>query len=139
LAVSLKWVRKEKPNVSEQQNRDALERLSEAFERGDLDAIFELFHDEYVEEYPQSGERIRGKHKARELYESYPGLPSLINHSYVVSGDLAVSEMVLDYDGNRVYNCKIIEFEDGKIKRSREYYGDPFEAPEWRAQWVERM
>jgi ketosteroid isomerase-like protein len=125
--------------VSEQQNRDALERFFEAFERGDLDAIFELFHDDYVEEYPQSGERIRGKHKARELYENYPGLPSLIDHSYKISGDLAVIEMVLEYDGNRVYNCEVTEFEEGKIKRSREYFGEPFEAPQWRAQWVERM
>jgi ketosteroid isomerase-like protein len=47
--------------VSEQQNRDALERFLQLFERGDLDAAADLLHDDYVEEYPQSGERIRGK------------------------------------------------------------------------------
>ena len=125
--------------MSEQQNRDTLERYFEAFERQDLDAMTELVHDDYVEEYPQSGERIRGKQNARSILESYPGLPSMVDHSYVLSGDLGVLKMTLDYDGNRVYACEIVEFEDGEIKRARAYFAEPFEAPEWRAQWVERM
>jgi len=47
--------------MSEQENRNTLERLFQAFARHDLDAIDDLMHDDYVEEYPQSGERIRGK------------------------------------------------------------------------------
>jgi ketosteroid isomerase-like protein len=47
--------------MSEQENRDTLERYFQAFGRQDLDAIDDLLHDDYVEEYPQSGERIRGK------------------------------------------------------------------------------
>jgi hypothetical protein len=132
-------VRKERPNVSEQQNRDALERYFKAFERRDLDAFAELFHDDYVEEYPQSGERIRGKQNARAVNENYPGLPSLINRSYNISGNLGVMEMTLEYDGDRVHACEIVEFEEGKIKRARTYFAEPFEAPQWRAQWVERM
>jgi ketosteroid isomerase-like protein len=46
--------------VSEQQNRDALERYIEAIGRQDADVMAELVHEDYVEEYPQSGERIRG-------------------------------------------------------------------------------
>ncbi len=132
-------VRKERPNVSEQQNRDALERYFEAFERRDLDAFAELFHDDYVEEYPQSGERIRGKQNVRAVNENYPGLPSLINRSYNISGDLGVMELTLEYDGDRVHACELVEFEEGKIKRARTYFAEPFEAPQWRAQWVERM
>jgi hypothetical protein len=48
-------------------------------------------------------------------------------------------KMTLDYDGNRIYACEIVDFEDGKFKRSRAYFAEPFEAPEWRAQWVETM
>ncbi len=48
-------------------------------------------------------------------------------------------EMTLDYDGDRVHACEIVEFEEGKIKRARTYFAEPFEAPQWRAQWVERM
>jgi limonene-1,2-epoxide hydrolase len=125
--------------VSEQENRDAVERFFEAVERHDLDALDDLLHDDYVEEYPQTSERIRGKDNARAVNENYPGLPSLIGHSYKISGDLAVIEMTFDYDGNRVHECQIVDFEGGKIKRTRAYFGEPFEAPQWRAQWVERM
>jgi hypothetical protein len=79
----------------------------------------------------------------RTIGERWPrtirGLATLINHSYKISGDLAVIEMTLDYDGNRTHACEIVEFENGKVKWNRSYFGDPFEAPEWRAQWVERI
>ena len=126
--------------MSEQENRDTLERYRQAFfERQDIDAIDNLMHDDYVEEYPQSGERIRGKDNVRTMYESYPSLPTLIDYSYRVSGDFAGIEITLDYEGNRMNVCELVELEDGKIKRARAYFGEPFEAPEWRAQWVERM
>ena len=126
--------------MPEQQNRDALERRCEAFERHDIDAFIDLLDDNYVEEYPQSGERIRGKDNRRKIPENYPGgLPSLIDHTYKMSGNLAVIETTLEYEGNRMYVCEIVEFEDGKMKRARGYFGEPFEAPEWRAQWVEGM
>jgi hypothetical protein len=47
--------------------------------------------------------------------------------------------MTLDYGGNRVYDCGISDFEDGKVKRARVYLAEPFEAPEWRAQWIRRV
>jgi ketosteroid isomerase-like protein len=125
--------------MSEQENRDVVERYFQAFERHDLDAMEELLHDDYVEEYPQSGERIRGKQNWRSITESYPGLPTMTDHSFVLSGDLGVLKMTLEYDGNRVYACEIVDFEGGKIKRVRAYFAEPFEAPEWRAQWVEWM
>ena len=92
--------------MSEQQNRDALERYVEAFERQDLFAIADLMHEDYLEEFPQSGERIRGKQNARTILENYPGLPSLIEHSYVLSGDLGVIKLTLDYDSQRIYACE---------------------------------
>jgi hypothetical protein len=47
--------------------------------------------------------------------------------------------MILEYDGNRMNVCEIVELQDGRIKRDRGYFAEPFEAPEWWAQWVERM
>ena len=125
--------------MSEQQNRDALERFLLLFERGDLDAATDLLHDNYVEEYPQSGERIRGKQNWLSIVKTYPSLPKMINYTIEVSGALCVLEAILEYDSNRVYVCEIFEVQDGTLKRAREYFGEPFEAPEWRAQWVERM
>ena len=125
--------------MSEQQNRDTLERYFQAFGRGDLNAAADFLHDDYVEEYPQSGERIRGKQNWLSIVNSYPGLPKLIDYSLEVSGELYVLEAILEYESDRVYVCEISEVQDGKIKRAREYFGEPFEALEWRAQWVERM
>jgi ketosteroid isomerase-like protein len=125
--------------VSEQQNRDVIERFFEAFERGEVDALDDLLHEDYVEEYPQSGERIRGKDNLRAVNDNYPGMPTMIEHSYVLSGDLGVIKMTLDYGDNRVYACEIVDFEDGRMKRARAYFAEPFDAPEWRTQWVERM
>jgi hypothetical protein len=125
--------------MSEQENHDTLERYFQALERHDLDAMEELLHEDYVEEFPQSGERIRGRHNYRSVAENYPGLPNITDHSYVLSGNLGVLKMTLDYNGNRIYACEIVDFESGKIKRTRWYFGEPFEAPEWRAQWVEKM
>jgi hypothetical protein len=59
--------------------------------------------------------------------------------SIKVSGELGVGEMFFEYDGNRVYICDILDLQDGKSKRTSTYFGDPFQAPEWRAQWVKRM
>ena len=126
--------------MSEQVNRNTLERYFQAFERHDLDTIDALLHDDYVEEYPQSGESIRGKHNARMDAENYPGsLPNMIDYSYIVSGDLGVGELLLEYHGDRVYVCDILELEDSKIKKTRAYFSRPFETPEWRAQWTERI
>ena len=126
--------------MSEQQNRDILEHYHQVFfEHQDIDSIADVVHDDYLEEFPQSGERIRGKENVRKVYESYPALPSLIDYSYEVSGDLAVIEMTLEYYGNRMNVCEIVDFEDGKMKRLRGYFTEPFEAPEWRAHRVERM
>jgi hypothetical protein len=83
--------------VSEQQNRETLERYFETFERQEPVAFVEFLHDDYIEEFPQSGERIHGKDNRRKIAENYPGLPSMIDHSYKLSGDLAVNR-----DGRRL-------------------------------------
>jgi SnoaL-like protein len=117
--------------MSEQENQHTIERHFQAFEQRDLDAISELMHDDDVKELPQSGESIRGKQYARSVLEIYPGgLPNLLDYSYVVSGELGVMKMTLEYGGNRVYACEVIDFQDGKIKRVSAYFGEPFEAPE---------
>jgi SnoaL-like domain len=107
-----------------QDNRDTLERYrQEFFERQNIDAIANLKHEDYVEDYPQSGERIRGKDNTRTADEDYPGIPNLVGNSYRLVRDLAVVEMIPDDEGKRMNVCEIVEFENGKI-------AEPFEAPE---------
>ncbi len=66
-------------------------------------------------------------------------MPNVIDYSIKVSGDLAVAERAVEYDGNRMYNTAVCEMQDGKIKKATQYFAAPFEAPGWRAQWIERM
>ena len=129
----------EAPYMSEEENRNTVECYVQALARQDLDAIEDLLHDDYIEEYPQSGERIRGKHNWRTIVENYPSLPNIIEHNFKLSGELGVAELIAEYASERVYACQTVELEDGKIKRTRAYFGGPFGAPQWRAQWVERM
>jgi hypothetical protein len=90
-------------------------------------------------EMPQSGERSRGRQKMRGFQEAYPNPPTMELRRVLVRDGLWVVELVSDY-GGQIYNpVLIIELKDGKIWRDRRYYSEPFEAPEWRAQWVEWM
>jgi hypothetical protein len=103
--------------MSEQENRNTLERFSQAFARHDLDAIDDLVHDDYVEEYSQSGERIRGKQTARTVMENYPGdLPNMIDYSFELDGDLGVLEMLFEYGGNPVHVCEVVKLQDGRSR-----------------------
>jgi len=92
---------------------------------------------DYVMEMPQSGERIVGRDTMRAMQEAYPNPPGATIRRIVGSGDLFVMEGVADYQGNISHVANIVEFSDGKIIRETRYYAEPFEAPEWRAAWVE--
>ena len=76
----------------------------------------------------------------RELQQAYPGSPSIRVRRVMVREGLWVAEVVNDYGGGQVSDvAMILELKDGRIWRDRRYYTEPFEAPEWRAQWVERV
>jgi hypothetical protein len=102
---------------------------------------------DYVLEMPQSGERIRGREMMRRFQESYSTLsPSdpmrrIRLRRVLVREDLWVVEGIADYDdGREALNVVLIlELRDGKMWRDRWYFAGPFEAPQWRTQWVERM
>jgi hypothetical protein len=104
---------------------------------------YELRHEDYAMEMPQSGERIRGRGKMREFQEAFAdnsNPPTAQLRRVVVREGLWVVEGVNDYGGGQIFTVlAIFELLDGKIWRDTRYYAEPFEAPEWRAQWVERM
>ena len=104
------------------------------------EAEYELRHEDYVMEMPQSGERIRGRDRMRAFQEAYPNPPSVTPRRVVGSGNVWVVEGRSDYGGGQISHvAMIVEFLDGKIWRDTRYYAEPFDAPDWRAQWVERM
>ena len=128
------------PNLEEMNEQAVYRFLTELFSSLSAQEEYELRHQDYVMEMPQSGESIRGRENMRSFQEAYPTPPSIQLRRVLVRDGLWVIEGVNDYGGGQVFDVVLlIELRDGKMWRDRRYYAEPFEAPEWRAQWVERI
>ena len=126
--------------MTARKNRKTIEKFVDCLNNHNMEDFYELFHDDYIEEYPQSGERIRGKDNLRKVYENFKDLPEVKAYSLECSGNLGVLEMLLDYPQGGTYNaCEIIKFKNGKITHLKAYFAQPFEAADWRSEWVEMM
>lgn len=122
------------------ENEKVVERLIGCINDRNTAVMDELFHEDAVMEWPQSGERISGGDNRRAVYGAFPGLPTITPRRMVSAGDLVVAEATLDYGGDAVYKCVFVfEFRDGKIAKETAYWSQPFDAPGWRAGWVEKM
>jgi limonene-1,2-epoxide hydrolase len=99
----------------------------------------EIYTDDAVLEFPQGGERIRGKANIIAMRSAYPANLEFEMHRTTGRGDLWVNEYIIRYDGRPVHVVGIMEFRDGKVFRERIYFGDAWDPPEWRAQWVEPL
>jgi hypothetical protein len=120
--------------------RQAHRFLTEMMSDLGAESGYELRHEDFVMEMPQSGERIRGRERMREFQGAYPAPPSMRLRRLVVRQGLWVAEVVSDYgDGRLFHYVSIVELKDGKMWRDTRYYAEPFEAPEWRSRWAERM
>ena len=117
------------------------EAVWRALGAGDWDAASRYLHGDFVQEWPQSGERIVGRDNAIAINQNFPGgLPTMRFRRTLAGGDLAVLEIELTYaDGSRYLGVSVIELHDGKVMKETDYFAQPFQAPQWRAQWVERM
>lgn len=119
--------------------RVALDRHWAASDANDFEAEHDIYHDDAVLEYPQSGERIRGRRNIQASRSAQPNKKRFEVHRILGSGELWVTELVLTYDGAPSYTVSIMEFRDGKVARETQYFGDPFEPGPSRVQWVERI
>ena len=124
----------EAPNI-----RAALDRHWAASDANDFEAEHEIYHDDAVLEYPQSGERIRGRRNIQASRSAQPNKKRFSVRRVLGAGDLWVTEFVLTYDGAPSYTVSIMEFKGGRVACETQYFGDPFEPGASRAQWVERM
>jgi hypothetical protein len=128
------------PNLEEMDEQQVRRFLAELFSHLSAEAEYEMRHQDYIMEMPQSGERIRGREKMRQFQEAYPTPPTIQLRRVVVRDGLWVIEGVNDYGEGQVFTVVlIIELRDGKMWRDTRYYAEPFEAPEWRTQLVERF
>jgi ketosteroid isomerase-like protein len=125
--------------MADNEVRDALRRHWAASDANDFATEHQIYRDDAVLEYPQSGERIRGRANIQASRTAQPNLKRFTVRRMLGSGDLWVSELAMTYDGQPSYVVSIMEFDDGEVVHESQYFGDPFEPGPSRAQWVERM
>ena len=119
--------------------RAALQRHWAASDANDFTTEHQIYRVDAVLDYPQSGERIRGRANIQASREAQPNTKRFTVRRMLGGGDLWISELVLTYDEQPFYTVSIMEFEDGEVVHETQYFGDPFEPGSSRAQWVERM
>lgn len=125
--------------MAEQDNQAALKQHWAASASGDLETEHNIYDDNVLCEYPQSGERIRGRRNLQALRGHHPGKPSGFTVRRIVgSGNLWVTEYVISYEGKPFQTVSIMEFKDGKVVHETQYFAEPFAAPADRRQWVEQ-
>ena len=131
------------PDLEEMDEQQARHFLTELFTVLSADKEYETRHEDYAMEMPQSGERIKGPENMRafqQAFASNSNPPSIRIRRVLVREDLWIVEGVNDYGDGGIFNVVlIVELRNGKIWRDTRYYSEPFDAPEWRAQLVERM
>jgi hypothetical protein len=125
--------------LRDQEIRAALDQHWVASDATDLETEHRIYHEDAVLEYPQSGERTRGRRNIQNQRASQPSKKRFTVRRIIGGGDLWITELTLTYDGKPSYTVSIMEFRDDKVARETQYFADPFVGPAWRAQWVERM
>lgn len=119
--------------------RLALERHWSASDAGDFDVEHEIYREDAVLDYPQSGERIRGRRNIRESRFRQPNKKRFAVRRITGSGDLWVSEFTLSYDDIPSYAVSIMEFRAGRVVHETQYFADRFDPAPSRAHLVEQV
>ncbi|HEX2397947.1 MAG TPA: nuclear transport factor 2 family protein [Solirubrobacteraceae bacterium] len=102
----------------------------------DVDRAAEIYHDDAVLEFPQSGERFEGVANFTEWRRKYPADVRYRLRRVSARDDLVVSELSVSYNGGPwMFGVQLLEFRGDKVARERIYVMAGWEAPEWRAPW----
>ena len=128
-------------------DRATEERIRAMFENASIESLaraqYDIAADDFVEEWPQSGELIRGRENAKAINDNYPAMTGTSPHMKLrrISGEGThwAIEGTIDYgDGVPVSYVSIAELRGDKLVRVTEYFANAFEAPAWRSRWVEQ-
>jgi hypothetical protein len=125
--------------MRDQEIREALSQHWAASDSGDFSTEHDIYQEGAVLDYPQSRERIVGRHNIQTTRSLQPNKKRFVVHRIIGSGDLWVSELILTYDNQPFYTVSIMEFHGIKVAHETQYFADPFEAGESRKKWVESM
>ena len=99
----------------------------------------DIYWEDAVLEFPQGGERIRGRENILAMRATYPATLDFEIRRTIGRGDIWINEYIIRYDGKPSNIVGIMEFRDGKVFRETVYVGDPWDPPAWRSQWVEPL
>jgi len=126
--------------MEDEQILAALNAHWQASAAGNINAEHDIYDDDVICDYPQSGERILGRNNLQALRGHHPGKPSGFRVRRILGKDsIWITEYTINYQGTLAFTVSIMEFCEGKVIHETQYFADPFEAPAWRSQWVEQM
>jgi hypothetical protein len=123
--------------MNEQAIKSALQRHWNASDANDFETEHDIYHDDAVLDYPQSGERIRSRRNIQQSRFVQPSNKRFRVRRITGSGDLWVTEFTLSYDNVPSYVVSIMEFRDGKVAHETQYFADRFPPGASRADLVE--
>ena len=123
--------------MDDQTVRQMLERHWAASDAGDFETEHDIYCDDAVLDYPQSGERIRGRRNIQQSRFLQPNKKRFAIRRMIGLGDRWVTEYVLTYDGKPSYVVSIMEFREGCVVSETQYFADRFEPAPSRAHLVE--
>src|SRR6266851_1246672 len=124
--------------VRAQEIRAPLDQHWAASDANDFETEHLIYHEDAVLEYPQSGERTRGRSNIQNQRASQPNKKRFTVRRIIGSGDLWVTEFILTYDGIPSYAVSIMEFREGLVASETQYFADRFDPAPSRAHLVER-
>ena len=117
--------------------RARLEQHWTASEDGDIDTEHAIYAADAILDYPQSGERFRGRSQIRAQRGGHPAERHFTVQRIRGGGDLWVSEVVITYDSVPTYAVSVMEFSGDLVTHETQYFADPFQPPSWRAALAE--
>ena len=110
-----------------------------ASERGDVETEHAIYAEDGILDYPQSGERFRGRATIQAQRGGHPAQRRFTILRIRGGGDLWVSECVITYDGAPTYSVSLMEFSGDQVAHETQYFADPFPAPASRAALAEQI
>src|SRR6201992_1407791 len=126
-------------SVRDQEIRAALDQHWAASDANDFETDHLIYHEDAVLEYPQSGERTRGRRNIQNQRASQPSKKRFTVRRIIGGGDLWITEFTLTYDGVPSYAVSIMQFRDGLVANETQYFADRFDPATSRAHLVEKI
>jgi len=130
---------KSQTSAAENEIRAALSRHWTASDANDFTTEHEIYREDAILDYPQSGERIRGRANIQTTRSIQPSSKRFKIRRILGSGNLWITEYIIYYDEKPFHTVSIMEFLDGKVAHESQYFSEPFEPSARRSRFVERM